>query len=82
MKKLVIVNPRLLGVLPGSQPPELAWHSFNVKSDGVEHSVNEELRASVPLEHFDDYVKGQNSFTGLVCEWEESEPPVIVPPIV
>jgi hypothetical protein len=52
---------RVLGVMPGTNPPELAWHEFKEYSDGVEHWIGEELRASIPQEHFEEYLQAQNS---------------------
>ncbi len=68
--KIHIENTRTLGVMPGSNPPELAWHEFRAFDDGVEHHVNDVLRASIPAEHFQEYFDAQDSVTGVVFTQE------------
>ena len=62
-----INKPESLGVLPGSNPPVMAWHFFDVKKDSgmVSHFIDGELRANIAVENFADYVKNNVSIIGL-----------------
>lgn len=65
--KIELNKNTVLGVLPGTRPPELAWHRFNVSNSTgmVEHYINEELRATISTENFAEYNASQLNYDGI-----------------
>ena len=57
----------VLGVMPGSKPPELAWHYFKVSNSTgiVEHYINDQLRAVISTDNFADYNARQINYDGI-----------------
>lgn len=60
--KLKINKTVVLGVLPGSNPPEMVWHEFKLLDHSVEHYIEGKLRAEIANENFGEYVSTQNNF--------------------
>jgi hypothetical protein len=46
----------VLGTMPGSYPPVLAWHRFEFRGDTAEHFIDDELRATIARADFPAYL--------------------------
>lgn len=60
--KLKLNKNTVLGVLPGSNPPEMCWHEFKQFDTHVDHYIEGQLRASIGNENFGEYVSTQSNF--------------------
>jgi len=65
--KIKLNKYHVLGTLPGSNPPQLAWHGFDVMNDSgmVEHRIDGNLRAQIETKNFKEYCATQTAFDGV-----------------
>lgn len=66
--KISLNKHKILGTLPGANPPVLAWHEFEVFNDSgfVGHLIDGNQRAKIDCDKFAEYVKVNEHFSGLV----------------
>lgn len=71
---VTINKPVSMGTLPGSVPPALAWHRFEIHNDSgvVEHFIDDVKRAEISTENFAEYIDKNPSVIGLVVSVEKT----------
>jgi hypothetical protein len=63
----------VLGTLPGSYPPVLAWHRFEFRGDTAEHFVDDVKRAEIARADFPAYLDGAVSLPNVAINFPAVE---------